>query len=281
LVMPRQKVAAAYKKQIAGRIQQIIREKAGSNTAFGKKLEASTKTDLSYSTVRKWLPEPSWWTWRANKRRWVPTTAARGRSQRRRNLDWEAVQIPNVETLRRFCDFTGASAEFILFGSDNPYFQQTRGTQDLELDLVVAALRGALGGAVEIPEIRLAELWLMPSRLVEFLVETLQSELIIWNRYLSEMDSLAQALTRIAIAEDSMHETQPTVASHLSTARKDLLALASRLVPKTQLVHGARLVSPQVAKRGSPREVKADKNTLFGYYDVVPKGAVSLGKTTP
>jgi hypothetical protein len=270
--MPREKLGHAQKKQFAGRIQQIISDRAPSNTAFGKKLDASG-VGLSYSTVRKWVPEPSWWTWQPNAQRWRVTSAGRARSQKRRTLDWDAVQMPNAETLRRFCDFTTASADYILYGGKAPYYQQSRDKQELEIDLVVATLRGALGDLPEIPNERLADLWLLPSRLVDFLVETLKSEVILWNRYLSEMESVGKAITRIAIAAESMQESQPLAGVGLSNALKELLELSRRLVPETQLIRGARLVGPET--------MNEDANVLFGYYDDIPEGAVRLGGGTP
>jgi hypothetical protein len=270
--MPREKAGSDFKKPIAGRIQGIITEHAGTNTAFGKRVDGQSTAGFRYSTVRKWVPEPAWWSWLPQDGKWVPTHEGKARSKERRQLDWNEVQIPNAETLYHFCEFTGASADYVLFGGSSPYRGQSRDTHNLELDLVVAAFRGIAAREVALPKRRLADLWLIPSHLVEFVVETLHSELVQWNEYFEEMESLSQGITRVALRQDSIGHTQPKIAKNLATARRQLHSLANRLVPKTRIIQGVQLVSPETVE-GTP------DNALLGYYGVVPKGAVVLDGT--
>jgi hypothetical protein len=127
----------ARKRQVAGRIQQIINDTGLSPTAFYRTLAKSEKPRLK-SVIRGWLPPPSKWSWDAEKQKWIPKPHDKGRiaSRESQDADWDAVKSPRSDLLLEFCQHRGnASADFVLFGEGNAYRGETRPKADLATDL--------------------------------------------------------------------------------------------------------------------------------------------------
>ncbi len=119
--MARRTQPIARKRSISTRIQLIIEDRYGTLYAFELAMKAQAKTALA-STVRGWVPP---------QRRWK----AKPNGRAVRQLDWDAVRIPDGSSLIEFCDLCSVRADHILFGHGEASRGQSRGLHQLASDV--------------------------------------------------------------------------------------------------------------------------------------------------
>lgn len=150
----------ANARAVAGRIQGAVddyraRNGIDSQTAFYKQLKKKKQSKLA-AALRGWLPPPRKWEWNRERQEWTPRPDARGKNPTlsRQAADWEAVRTPRADLLRDFCEYTGASADYVL-GLTDVHFppRQTRSKGVLEADVATHVTREV------IEQVRGAPMW--------------------------------------------------------------------------------------------------------------------------
>lgn len=220
------------KRQIAGRISEIIQARVASVTGFRTAAKAAGLSEL-HSNSRFWLPQPTGaWNWDRATKRWV------GKKGRDAESDWEAVRIPSGKSLVQFCNFTNASADYILFGTGSPYRDVVRLPPQLETDLAHAAWRRLRERGATIPDVTP---WINPGKLLEAAVDAVQAELAILSRQVAEEEPLIDAIDAISGSIYRERKVSPATREEWKVMRAALISLARQRHLPTSVLGSGRL----------------------------------------
>jgi hypothetical protein len=183
---------------IAGRIQQIISEGGRTPSAFYRDLERTGHAAL-VSTVRGWLPPPSKWEWIAGDEEWWPRknpVTGKRLSKSEQTLDWKEVKLPRADGLLRFCDITRTRADFILFGTGQPFRGETMEQNELGLELAAALKRQLVKKGVALPSGYFGYS-INPEALIDQAAESVREEFEGWQAYRAKVLPLRAAIAAL------------------------------------------------------------------------------------
>lgn len=149
--MARRSHPEELRRAVSWRLYAIIRERGFTLTGFRTALAKRGYKKLS-SAAGNWFPPLRLWAWESSPPEWRPLpTKKSGKvaSKAAQRTDWNRVRLPDSVSIREFCEFTGASADYLLLGVGAAFRGQSRSNVELKEDLRSYLQREA--GVAEVP----------------------------------------------------------------------------------------------------------------------------------